>query len=362
MHSGFDRLGLSPNLFKQRVCLSFDEFTMEIWSNSAALIKELSNYFMPYVTSNAGSISKRVYLYEQAPIGMPLTWVDWPREAGKTGQKEQICEAEDGRWIHKVKTGVIFFQHQTQPTAVGPCLKHSSQIINFVINQYINYLQQCGGLICHAACIEIEQQGVAIAAFSGGGKSTTMLKLMEHNDTKFVSNDRLFLFAHDDGVIAKGVSKQPRVNPGTLLHNETLRHLLSSEQQEALSMLSPTELWSLEQKFDVHIDQHYGDNRSTNSTRLQHVILLNWSQQSRKDTSLTQINLAERRELIEAIAKSPGPFFQQQNGEFLATAAAPADKQYLDCLERLCVWEACGTADFTRLVDLINEKLLCLSR
>lgn len=362
MHSGFDRLGLSPNLFKQRLSLSFDEFTIEILTNSVALTETLRSYFLPYVTADVGSNSKQLYLYEQEPVSMPLAWADWPREPGKAGQKEQICDAEDGRWIHKVKTGVIFFQHNTQPTAVGPCLKHSSQIINFVINQYINYLQQSGGLICHAACVEIEQQGVAIAAFSGGGKSTTMLKLMEHEHTQFVSNDRLFLFATETGVLAKGVSKQPRVNPGTLLHNDTLRHLLSSEQQDALSMLSPTELWSLEQKFDVHITEHYGSNRSKNSTALQHVILLNWSHQSHEDTSLDMINIAERPELIGAIAKSPGPFFQQRNGDFLATAAAPTDKQYLDCLERLCVWEARGTADFTRLVDLIKEKLLCLSR
>ena len=252
---------------------------------------------------------------------------------------------------------MVFFQHLTSPLAVGPCEQHLSQIVNFIINQHINSLQQNGGLICHAACLEVAQQGVAIAAMSGGGKSTTMLKLLDLPHSKFISNDRLFLFNEETGVTAKGVAKQPRVNPGTLLNNPKLIDILSASRQEQLRSLATNELWQLEEKYDVMVEQIYGKAKLADSTQLAHVVLLNWQPGSDEAVCVESINLDERPDLIKAIAKSPGSFYQNKHGQFLDTAVIPDDADYQQALRPIQVWEVSGGANFEQLITMLQEKL-----
>ena len=57
----------------------------------------------------------------------------------------------------------------------------------------MNYLQQNDWLICHAAALEANNGAMAIAGFSGGGKSTFMLHLLREAGMRFISNDRLFV-------------------------------------------------------------------------------------------------------------------------------------------------------------------------
>lgn len=357
MHSGFDQLQLTPEQFQHSVAFCFEQRHYRVKSNSQGLLQALSQYFSGYESAEQHCDST-IYLYEDALYVNDIPWQNWKGEVGKTRLKEQYLDVVDGRWIHKFKTGMVMFQHLTSPMVIGPCSEHLSQMVNFIINQHINYLQQTGGLICHASCLQIGGTGIAIAAHSGGGKSTTMLKLMDLPDARFISNDRLFLYANAQEVIAKGVPKQPRVNPGTLLHNPKLKDILPKQRQSALQALSTQELWQQEEKYDVMVADIYGPDHLGHATRLNHVVLLNWQPGSDELVKLTAISLDEKPALIKAIAKSPGSFYQNQQGEFLTSAEIPENQFYQDALRQVSVWEVTGGADFDQLTVMLQEHLL----
>lgn len=356
MHTGFNTLSLTTQDFYCSLQLTFDRQNYQVKSNSPELLQALGQYFAGYetrVTSSAVSI----YLYDDEVQQPAIQWQKWTAEAGKTRQKEQYCDVEDGRWIHKLKTGMVLFQHLSAPLAIGPCEQFLSQTVNFIINQHINYLQQQGGLICHAACLQVQQQGIAIAALSGGGKSTTMLKLMDLPDSQFISNDRLFLFAESSGIVARGVAKQPRVNPGTLLNNPKLVDILSVKRQQELASMPGNALWQLEEKYDVMVERVYGKASLGHSCPLQQVVLLNWQPGHNAPVSMQSVSLDSRPDLIKAIAKSPGSFYQDARGAFLNAAIIPPNQAYQDRLRSVQVWEVTGGADFAQLTDLLSQKI-----
>lgn len=363
-HSGMEKLTKGLQDFGGSVTFDFDDRHYRVHSNSSELLKSLCDYFEGY--EHHGDIcDSNIYLWQDTVFQSDIEWQNWQGEASKTRLKEQYLDVSDGRWIHKIKTGMVLFQHLTAPLAIGPCHENLSQTINFIINQHINYLQQNGGLICHAACVQVGQTGIAIAAHSGGGKSTTMLKLMDVADSQFVSNDRLFLFhsektTKDEAnapIIARGVPKQPRVNPGTLLNNARLNNILPTARKTALQSLSTESLWQQEEKYDVMVTEVYGPNKVTHHTDLHHVILLNWQPGGSEAVAVTQVDLNERTELMSAIAKSPGAFYQSKEGHFLASAKIPKDALYLSAMAKLQVWEVTGGADFEQLTMLLIEKL-----
>lgn len=357
MHTGFRQLQLAAEQFPYGATLCFDDRHYHVNSNSKNLIDALKDYFSGY-ESTAASSDVNVWFYNDAQYENQLPFQNWQGEVGKTRLKEQYLDVDDGRWIHKFKTGMVMFQHHTDPVAIGPCTLHLSQMVNFIINQHINHLQQNGGLICHAACMQVGETGIAIAAHSGGGKSTTMLKLMDLPNSRFVSNDRLFLFSDAEDVIARGVPKQPRVNPGTLLNNPKLTDILPFNRQSVLQKLTTDELWQQEEKYDVMVTDVYGFNRIKHTVALHHVLLLNWQPGITEPVTLHKISLDERPELIKAIAKSPGSFYQDTSGEFLSYAKIPENSRYQEALRTVSVWEVTGGADFEELRDLVQNNII----
>jgi hypothetical protein len=99
--------------------------------------------------------------------------------------------------------------------------------------------------------------GEVLAGPPGAGKSTAALHLVERG-FRFLSNDRVLARSASDSVEALGYPKQPRVNPGTLVHHPRLGDLLEPGDRRVLEALSPAELWRLERKRDVDLDTIYG--------------------------------------------------------------------------------------------------------
>jgi HprK-related kinase B len=64
-----------------------------------------------------------------------------------------------------------------------------------------------------------------LAGMPATGKSTAAVHLVEAG-FRFLSNDRVLVRPGPAGVDALGYPKQPRVNPGTLLHHPRLVGLL----------------------------------------------------------------------------------------------------------------------------------------
>ncbi|MCP8899307.1 HprK-related kinase B [Gilvimarinus xylanilyticus] len=325
---------------------------LQVNCSDAFTASTLRAYFQPWLTAPSALPATTVTIIESQPVGQELPWLDWTREAGKTGRKDTFIDAPGVRLIRKYRTGMVFLQAPRNPIAIGPAAKNINQVVNFINNQAINALQQDDWLIGHAAAASYNRQAIAIAGFSGGGKSTSMLQLLEHPAVNFVSNDRIFIQPQAQQLMLTGVAKMPRVNPGTLLHNPRLLALLSPAQQHRYKTLAPEQLWELEEKHDVMIPALYGkaDNpRIDNSATLGAIMLLNWNRAEQSACRIQSVDIEARQDLLPALMKSPGPFYQDRQGNFHPNAQAP--QPYLERLKHTQVYEVSGGVDFTELRD-----------
>ncbi|SNT28030.1 HprK-related kinase B [Tropicimonas sediminicola] len=310
---------------------------------------ELHAYFEDAL-AGPGLVDTVIEVLDGQSLDPQPDWIDWAREPGKTGRKDAIFDLRDGRLVHKVRTGVTFLQSADRAIAFGPCAAHPNQVINFVNTQFLNACQRQGWEICHAAALTDGNRTLAIAGLSGGGKSTTVLRLMDLDGVAYVSNDRLLVRAGTPPD-ALGIPKLPRINPGTILHNSRLAPMLDADRRADLAAMAPEDLWKLEDKHDLSISRVYGEGRVQFEAALTHFWVLNWSRDGTTPTEVRPVRLAERPDLLSAIMKSPGPFYQKPNGAFLTDSEHPEPAGYLAALEGVEVFEVTGRIDFEAVFD-----------
>lgn len=330
---------------------------LRIRSNSATLLDHLGRYFA-HVAGTPGETDMEIWAIERDEPQLGIDFLDWKREPGKSGRKDSYADFPGARLVRKVRTGMLFLQSQQQRIAAGACLQNDNQVINFINAQYMNWLQAHGWLICHAAGLVSEGRTLGIAGFSGGGKSTLMLHLLERAGHAYLSNDRLFIRREGDHVQAAGIPKLPRINPGTIVHNPRLHPLIDTPERARLLALPPQQLWEIEDKYDVMIEQLYGPDQIARDARLAAFLILNWQRDSDRPLQLQRVDLSQRRELLGAIMKSPGPFLQYPDGHFLMDDMPLDEQPYLDVLEGIPVYEASGGVDFERLEQAVTKELL----
>jgi hypothetical protein len=70
------------------------------------------------------------------------------------------------------------------------------------------------------------------------------------------------------------------------------------------------------------------------------------------------VTLDNRRDLLAAIMKSPGPFYQYPDGSFHRDDAAFDEQAYLDALQGVAVYEVSGRINFDALAATCLEELL----
>ena len=347
--------------------LQLHDLAITIKSNSRKLIAELLHYFRHIPTSlNPDSKQLSITALELPAPRLSVPLENWQREAGKTGRKESVLDLNVNksptRLIHKVRTGMFFVQSENALFALGPCEQNPNQIINFINNQILNYLQQSPSALCHAAALVHNDCAIAISGLSGGGKSTLMLHLLEETDSQFMSNDRLVAIKKDNQhVMAYGIPKLPRVNPGTLLNQASLTHILSVERQQALAKLPLAELWQFEEKYDVDIESWLGKHRIVHTAPLKAFIILNWSRDTAQQTQLSEVTLSDRQDLLPAVMKSYGPFYQYPDGHFLSNGEDVIPADYLAHLSHgadLQFYELSGKINFSRAVELIKANII----
>ena len=328
-------------------------YTMRIRSNQKPVLEKLAAYFS-HVEQGSTEPDIEIHAIQRDVItDSSLEFTDWAREPGKTGRKDAYFDIPNARVVHKVRTGMLFLQSASTRIAAGPCLQNDNQVINFINSQYMDWLQHNGWLICHASGMEVNGHAIGMAGLSGGGKSTLMLNLMEDNSVNYVTNDRLFIRTDDSGVTARGIPKLPRINPGTIVFNERLHGLISQQRRDELLQLPKQELWHLEEKYDVHIEQVYGPGRVTTEAELEAFVILNWQHDTTEKTAVIAVDINQRRELLAALMKSPGPFYQHTDGSFHSDTAEFDEQSYLDALQGVTIYEVTGKVDF----DIAGERL-----
>lgn len=328
--------------------LGLSGFCLAIRSNSARFTAQLGRYFAHVVTSPCEP-DVLVEAYDTDIVHLDLNWQDWAREPGKAGRKDACYDLDDGRLVRKVRTGMIFLQSLQSRIAVGPCGELENQVVNFINSQYMNWLQQQGWLICHASGLDVDGYGIGMAGLSGGGKSTLMLGLMDQADVRYVTNDRLFVRCEGDRVQATGIPKLPRINPGTIVHNPALHGLIDAERRRELSALPKDDLWHLEEKYDVMINEIYGDDRIEEAMELGAFVVLNWSHEAGAGVQINEVDIESRSDLLPAIMKSPGPFYQFIDGAMYQDSMQPDPQAYIDVLQGVTVLEVSGRVDIPKL-------------
>ncbi len=350
-----DKLLSGVTLCEGEIFLDLPGYKIAVQSNSDTLLEKLGIYFAH--TLGAGEADTTVIAIDGDAPELGIDFIDWKREPGKSGRKDAYHELTDGRLVQKVRTGMVFLQSREHVIASGPSLENDNQVINFINAQYMNHLQQTGSLICHASGLVKEGQCLGMAGFSGGGKSTLMLKMMEEAGISYLTNDRLFLKNEDDRITGTGIPKLPRINPGTIINNPTLAPMLSKDRTAELNALPLAELWDLEEKYDVFVEDVYGDNKITPNATLNAFLVLNWKRDSAAPCTIKEVDLNERKDLLGAIMKSPGPFYQYPDGRFLADDEELAAAPYLDHLKSITIFEATGKVDFDQASDFCLTHL-----
>lgn len=338
------------------IYLRCGDFVAEIESNSANVLAELADYFKPWLVAAQASDTV-VYNIDSEPVALPFSLTDWPRESGKTGTKEAYCDLSEGRIIRKTRTAMVFVQATHYKIAIGSCRHQVNQLVNFINNQYMNRLQQQQWLINHASAFVYDAHAYAVAGFSGSGKSTLMLRMLDDERICYLTNDRLFLRRDEQRLTAAGIAKLPRVNPGTLLHNPRLTTLLTETRKKQLMNLPDRELWALEEKYDVNIATTYGSDKIVEQAPLAAIIILNWQLDSGQPCRITSVDLSKRLDLLDALRKSPGPFFQNAQGCFLTQAEIPSPKRYLNTLGDCKIFEVSGRIDFATVTQQFYAEI-----
>lgn len=309
------------------------------------LRSELTKYFAEAL-AKPGAVDASILVLEGQKLEPAPQWSDWARDPGKTGRKDAVHDLCDGRLVHKVRTGMTFLQSARGLVAFGPCAANLNQIVNFLNTQVLNICLRDGWQLCHAAAVTNGKHGLAIAGLSGGGKSTSILRILDLPGTAFVTNDRLLVQPGQAMPRALGIPKQPRINPGTILHNSRLHPILSAARLAELAEMPPDDLWQLEEKYDLIVSDIYGLGRVQYDAPLTDFWVLNWDRDSHEPARLSEVDLVERPDLLSAIMKSPGPFYANVSGEFLKNAEALHARGYLDALARVRVKEVTGGVDF----------------
>lgn len=336
---------------------------LNIQSNSRVLIDKLSDYFSSCnVIGDNNTADINIIAIERKAPELGINFIDWQREPGKTGRKDEYFNLKNARVVRKVRTGMVFLQSKNLIIAAGPCIQNDNQVINFINSQYMNWLQQQGWLICHASGLVHNGQGLAIAGFSGGGKSTLMLEFMNDASVSYMTNDRLFIRTSNTSTSKSetqmsGIPKLPRINPGTITGNPVLHSLMSQDELATYQAMEQEKLWHIEEKYDVPIKQIYGDQRMQNDSLLKAFVILNWQRESVEPVALTEINLEERRDLLKAIMKSSGPFYQDKQANFQTDEIQFDENAYLSALSGIKIYEAHGGINFSQLTKLCMNIL-----
>ncbi len=334
--------------------LKFGQCCIRLDTNSAELSRILESYFKPFLDSE-GVADIKVTALEMPEPDLGLDFTDWKRDPGKVGRKDSFADLADGRVCRKVRTGMQYLLSDRECLIFGECIKNESQVINFLISQYITWLMHRGNVLCHASALSKDGSGFAMSAFSGGGKSTLALHLMRKG-FDFVSNDRTLITKDDDGIYMNGVPKQPRINPGTVLYNPALADVIPQERMQQLKTIPQQELWDLEEKYDADVEAIFGQGRFHLHTRLKAFVILNWKRDVTAPTEFNRIDICQRPDLLAAVMKSPGPFYMLPGNKAPATVVATNPDDYIPILSKMDVYEVTGVIDFDRAVEFcVNQ-------
>jgi HprK-related kinase B len=314
------------------------------------IFARLRHYFAPWVVPATEPPAVVVTLCQGA-VAASGHFEDVRRPGGRR-LKEAMRDVDGTRLVLKRATGVLMGLRPGCAWAVGDLRENLNQAINLVNACYARAVMARGHLLLHASAVAQHGRVVALAGPPGVGKSTASLHLVEAG-YRFVTNDRLLALPVEGGVEALGYPKQPRVNPGTLLHHPRLCRLLPPAERAALAALPDAHLWELERKSDVDLDRVYGTGTVDLRGDLRALVLLRWSRAG-AGFACRRLEVAEALAAVDLFHKDLGVFDLDAGLPWLA---APDVGRYAALLERLAVVEVTGYVRFAALTEVVADLL-----
>jgi HprK-related kinase B len=330
--------------------LRFADVPVRVLTNATEIRAGLRRYYAPWVRERAEDDAATVRLVQAEPR-TTAGFVPVVRRDGKA-PKEAVCEVRGGRLVRKLTTGVLMGLRPRDAFAVGDLVRHLNQGINLINNRYAKAVLRRGHLLLHASAVTRDGRAVALAGPPGAGKSTSALHLVERG-FRFVSNDRLLVRPGSGAVEALGYPKQPRVNPGTLLHHPRLSFLLEPDDRTALARLPSADLWKLERKCDVDLESIYGTGTFTLGATLIGLVILTW-RPTGSGLTLRRLDRGDALACLPLIRKDLGVFDLDRRRREDAVREVSA---YSALFERLTVVEVDGRVDFAALASIVDDLL-----
>ncbi len=332
---------------------NFSGCKINLYTNSRKLSEKLHRYYGHFASVYEGDPDIKIYAIEGEPPEIDVQFIKKAPDPGKTKVKEEYADLIDGRVIRKIITGMMFITGKDINIASGNCVLNDNQVINFINNRYIEWMLKSGGLLFHASGVTTKGRGMVISGFSGAGKSTMALNMMNRG-IKFVSNDRIIIKKGREGLTMHGVPKLPRVNPGTVLTNPRLAPVIPEEERADFLKVPKDELWNLEHKYDVYIDEIYGKDKFVLSSSMDSIIVLNWKRGERSPVKAEKVDLYRRRDLLPAFMKSTGLFFLEYDSD---PHYVDSEEAYLSMLERADAYEITGGINFDEASEILMDIL-----
>ncbi len=312
--------------------IRFGEFAIDVVSEDERLIARLNSYYSNFAPTN-GSVKKPVRLlhavvgHEAVPSSVEL--VPW----GTKG-KESYCDIGSRRLIRKDRTGALIVLGGATWRMTGDLHREFSQLLNVICSaDGVWLLEQTGGAMFHASAAVQGGKAIAIIGQSGSGKSSVTVRLLEHG-FDFLTNDRLMVSSRRGRVVADGLPKLPRVNPGTLLASKHTRHVVDAKSRKAYERLKPADLWMIEEKHDLDVRKTLR-RRWLLSAPLACALVLDWRGDG--PTTLQRLSAGGAVDAIRATTKSFGPFDKR--------LGMRSDSALLELAQKVPVFRVSGKVD-----------------
>lgn len=333
------------------LALNLGGYLVHFKTNSLPLIAELTDYYQFFLATDeqqSQTPNKIVIGLQCAAQEITGDWQVKQPDPGKLKVKEHITQVEGGKLIYKVLTGLYLLFRDSQRFCFGPLEDHPNQVVNFINNMHLEHLLLPGGQLFHASGACLGNNGLGMAGMSGKGKSTLALRLLQRG-MDLVSNDRLVVSEQAPGLLMQGITKYPRINPGTVINQPELADIVSAKDLARYRAMTFDELWMLEEKYDAFVEPAFGCRFNLNA-KMRMFVALDWDRNSSAPLQLEQRDPNDCVTLVENIMKSPGIMLPEASKRIPEAVVEP----YLALLAECDFYVLSGRVDFDAAADKIK--------
>jgi len=339
----------------RELLLDLGGFVVRFKTNSSLLIDELRDYYQ-YFLLDADQVTRQpdstVVGFQCATPSIPGDWQVKQPDPGKSKVKESLLQLNpDELLIHKVLTGVHLLFSDNRRVCFGPLEANPNQVVNFINNMHLDALLSPAGQLFHASGVCVGEHGLGMAGKSGKGKSTLALRLLQRG-MDLVSNDRLVVVNNEEHLGMHGITKYPRINPGTVINQPELRDIVKAEDMARYLAMDFHDLWELEEKYDAFVEAAFGVNFVLNA-KMRMFVALDWDRKLSAPTRLDRRDPKDFPELVETVMKSPGIMLPESSARIPAAVVEP----YIELLSECEFYVLGGGVDFDAAAELIQAQL-----